>query len=208
MVRDAVRGYWALASGLTDITRQKATAAARALVSQGEATAEQVGAIAEDLISTSLSNRAALLNIVRVEVDRARSAMGVATSSELDALTRRIAVLESQLAAVRDGAVAATAAPATAAQATAAPVTAAKVTAAKVTAAKVTAAKVTAAKRTGVAPRQTAAMPAEEPQATKAKRTAARKTAAKVAAATKKAATTEAAVKKAAAKKATPRVGS
>ncbi len=198
MVRDAVRGYWALASGLTDITRQKATAAARALVSQGEATAEQVGAIAEDLISTSLSNRAALLNIVRVEVDRARSAMGVATSSELDALTRRIAVLESQLAAVRDGAVAATAA-----QATAAPATAAKVTAAKVTAAKVT-----AAKHTGVAPRQTAAMPAEEPQATKAKRTAARKTAAKVAAATKKAATTEAAVKKAAAKKATPRVGS
>ncbi|MDQ3466379.1 MAG: polyhydroxyalkanoate synthesis protein PhaF [Actinomycetota bacterium] len=198
MVRDAVRGYWALASGLTDITRQKATAAARALVSQGEATAEQVGAIAEDLISTSLSNRAALLNIVRVEVDRARSAMGVATSSELDALTRRIAVLESQLAAVRDGAVAATAAQATAAPATAAPVTAAKVTAAKVT----------AAKRTGVAPRQTAAMPAEEPQATKAKRTAARKTAAKVAAATKKAATTEAAVKKAATKKATPRVGS
>ncbi|MBA2416144.1 MAG: polyhydroxyalkanoate synthesis protein PhaF [Geodermatophilaceae bacterium] len=203
MVRDAVRGYWALASGLTDITRQKATAAARALVSQGEATAEQVGAIAEDLISTSLSNRAALLNIVRVEVDRARSAMGVATSSELDALTRRIAVLESQLAAVRDGAVAATAAQASAAQATAA-----QATAAKVTAAKVTAAKVTAAKHTGVAPRQTAAMPAEEPQATKAKRTAARKTAAKVAAATKKAATTEAAVKKAAAKKATPRVGS
>lgn len=198
MVRDAVRGYWALASGLTDITRQKATAAARALVSQGEATAEQVGAIAEDLISTSLSNRAALLNIVRVEVDRARSAMGMATSSELDALTRRIAVLESQLAAVRDGAVAATAAPATAAQATAAPATAAKVTAAKVT----------AAKHTGFAPRQTAAMPAEEPQATTAKRTAARKTAAKVAAATKKAATTEAAVKKAATKKATPRVGS
>ena len=198
MVRDAVRGYWALASGLTDITRQKATAAARALVSQGEATAEQVGAIAEDLISTSLSNRAALLNIVRVEVDRARSAMGVATSSELDALTRRIAVLESQLAAVRDGAVAATAAPATAAPATAA----------LATAAKVTAAKVTAAKHTGLAPRQTAAMPAEEPQATTAKRTAARKTAAKVAAATKKAATTEAAVKKAATKKATPRVGS
>ena len=198
MVRDAVRGYWALASGLTDITRQKATAAARALVSQGEATAEQVGAIAEDLISTSLSNRAALLNIVRVEVDRARSAMGMATSSELDALTRRIAVLESQLAAVRDGAVAATAAPATAAPATAA----------LATAAKVTAAKVTAAKHTGFAPRQTAAMPAEEPQATTAKRTAARKTAAKVAAATKKAATTEAAVKKAATKKATPRVGS
>ncbi len=98
MVRDAVRGYWALASGLTEVTRQKATAAARALVGQGEATAEQVGAIAEDLISTSLSNRAALANVVRFEVDRARSAIGVVTSAELEALSRRVTALEAQLA--------------------------------------------------------------------------------------------------------------
>ncbi len=101
MVRDAVRGYWALASGLTDVTRQKALAAARALVSQGEATAEQVSAIAEDLLSTSLSNRTALVNVVRFEVDRARSMMGVVTTAELTALSRRVDDLESELAAVR-----------------------------------------------------------------------------------------------------------
>ncbi len=173
MVRDAVRGYWALASGLTDITRQKATAAARALVSQGEATAEQAGAIAEDLISTSMSNRAALVNIVRFEVDRARSAIGMPTSSDLEALTRRIGALESQLAALR-GAVAADGPPAptkaaaprkagTSARKAAAPRTAR--TAAKKSATQITAVKKSATKKPAT-------------KKTAAKKTAATKTAA------------------------------
>jgi len=38
MVKDALRGYLSLASGLTEITAARARAAARSLVEQGEAT--------------------------------------------------------------------------------------------------------------------------------------------------------------------------
>ncbi len=103
MVRDAVRGYWALASGLTEVTRQRALAAAKALVSQGEATAEQVSSLAEDLLSTSAANRKALLGIIQHEVGRARTAVGVVTRSDLDALTARIDALTAEVAALRAG---------------------------------------------------------------------------------------------------------
>ncbi|MBA3524494.1 MAG: polyhydroxyalkanoate synthesis protein PhaF, partial [Geodermatophilaceae bacterium] len=127
MVRDAVRGYWALASGLTDVTRQRATSAARALVAQGEATAEQISAIAEDLVSTSVTNRTALVGIVRHEIERARTAMGMPTVAEVEALSRRVAALESALARLRPApaakAPAAAKASATKAPATKAPAT-------------------------------------------------------------------------------------
>ncbi len=38
MVRDALSNYLTLASGLTEVTRQRARAAAKALVAQGGAT--------------------------------------------------------------------------------------------------------------------------------------------------------------------------
>ena len=50
MVRDAVRGYLALATGVTDVTATRARAAAKALVEQGEATAGQVSASMRDLL--------------------------------------------------------------------------------------------------------------------------------------------------------------
>jgi polyhydroxyalkanoate synthesis regulator phasin len=59
-VRDALKSYLALAGGLTDVTRQRATAAAKALVAQGEATAEQVTTLADDLLKQSKSNREAV----------------------------------------------------------------------------------------------------------------------------------------------------
>ncbi len=100
MVRDAVRGYWALAGGLSEVTRTRATSAARALVAQGEATAEQVGAIAEDLISSSLTNRAALVEVVRHEVDRARGALGAVTAADHAALVATVAALQARVAAL------------------------------------------------------------------------------------------------------------
>lgn len=159
MVRDAVRGYWALASGLTEVTRQRATAAARALVSQGEATAEQVGAIAEDLISTSLANRGALVAIVRHEVDRARSAVGVVGAVDLQALEARIDALSSEVAALR------AAAPAT------------RTTAPKRAPAKPAAATKTPAKKTAKTPAKKTATPAKKTAKTPAKKTAVKKTA-------------------------------
>lgn len=97
MVRDAVRNYLGLASGLTALTRQRALAAARALASGGEATAEQVQGLAEDLLATSRANREAITSLVRVEVERALGRLGLATADEVRALGARLAEAEKAL---------------------------------------------------------------------------------------------------------------
>ena len=58
---DAVKNYLALANGVTEVTRQRAVSAAKALVASGEATAEQVGNLADDLLTTSRNNRDTVL---------------------------------------------------------------------------------------------------------------------------------------------------
>ncbi|MBC7375688.1 MAG: hypothetical protein H7323_16990 [Frankiales bacterium] len=96
-MRDALKSYLALASGVTDLTRQKAVAAAKALVSQGEATAEQVTGLAEDLLAQTRQNREAVVALVSFEVDRALGRVGLATADEVEQLTSRIRDLEKQL---------------------------------------------------------------------------------------------------------------
>jgi polyhydroxyalkanoate synthesis regulator phasin len=94
MVREALRGYLALATGMTEVTAGRARAAAKSLVEQGEATAGQVSALAEDLISTSRRNRESLALLVRHEVEQAVKRLGLAPAADLDDLTRRIRELE------------------------------------------------------------------------------------------------------------------
>jgi len=94
MVRDAFRGYLALANGLTEVTAGRARAAAKALAEQGEATAGQVTALAEDLITTSRRNRESLVLLVRHEVEQAVKRLGLAPSSDVEELTRRVRDLE------------------------------------------------------------------------------------------------------------------
>ncbi len=96
-MKDALKGYLALASGLTDVTRQKATSAAKALVAQGEATAGQVSGLADDLLAQSKSNREALTALVRFEVDKALGRVGLASADEVTELTARVRQLEGQL---------------------------------------------------------------------------------------------------------------
>jgi polyhydroxyalkanoate synthesis regulator phasin len=96
-VKDALKGYLALASGLTEVTRQRATAAAKALVAQGEATAGQVTGLADDLIAQSKSNREAMTALVRFEVDKALGRVGLASADEVSELTARVRSLESEL---------------------------------------------------------------------------------------------------------------
>ncbi len=96
-MKDALKGYLALANGLTEVTRQKATAAAKALVAQGEATAGQVTGLADDLLAQSKSNREALSALVKFEVDKALGRVGLASAEEVAELTARIRSLESQL---------------------------------------------------------------------------------------------------------------
>lgn len=95
MVRDAVRSYLGLAAGIGTLTRQRAVAAARALMTSGEATAEQVTSLADDLLATSRANREAVAGLVRVEVERTLGRLGLATAEDLRALTARVAAVES-----------------------------------------------------------------------------------------------------------------
>src|SRR3954447_12473485 len=97
MVKDALRGYLALASGVTEVTAARARAAARVLVEQGESTAGQVTALAEDLVATSRRNREGLLLIVRHEVDTALRLLGLGPAGDIDALDQRVRRLEQTL---------------------------------------------------------------------------------------------------------------
>ncbi|HEU0129389.1 MAG TPA: hypothetical protein VFQ85_00175 [Mycobacteriales bacterium] len=183
-MRDALKNYLALASGLTEVGRQRAVAAAKALVAQGEATAEQVGDLAEDLIQTSRNNRDTITALVRNEVDKALSRVGPATADEVQRLTRRLQSLEAALRGSGDegGAAAApakaAAKPATKAGAAAKPAAPAKAAAkpapAKPAAAKPAPAKAAPAKaakpaaakpaaKAATAPAKTAAKPAKKP---------------------------------------------
>src|SRR3954452_7049278 len=97
MVKDALRGYLALASGVTEVTAARAHSAARVLVEQGESTAGQVTALAEDLVATSRRNREGLLLIVRHEVDTALRLLGLGPAGDIDALDQRVRRLEQTL---------------------------------------------------------------------------------------------------------------
>jgi polyhydroxyalkanoate synthesis regulator phasin len=97
MVREAVRGYLALATGVTEVTATRARAAANALVEQGEATAGQVSALAEDLLSTSRRNRDSLAVLVRHEVEQAVKRLGLAPAGDVEELTRRVRELEQKV---------------------------------------------------------------------------------------------------------------
>jgi polyhydroxyalkanoate synthesis regulator phasin len=187
---DAVKNYLNLASGVTEVTRQRAIAAAKALAETGEATAEQVSNIADELLVSSRNNRDAMLALVRYEVDRALNRVGLATADEVASLQRRVTSLEGAItqaesqgderadapvkqaakkAAPAKKASAAKKAPAKApARETTATATAAKSTAAKSTAAKATATKSAATK---------SAAEASPAKATAAKATASKSTA-------------------------------
>ncbi|HVE74153.1 MAG TPA: hypothetical protein VNA30_03555 [Mycobacteriales bacterium] len=94
-MREALKGYLALAAGLTEVTKQRAATAARAFVAQGEATAEQVQGLTDDLLQQSKQNREALAALVRGEVERVRGRVGFVTLEQLEALTARVQRLEA-----------------------------------------------------------------------------------------------------------------
>ena len=144
LVRDALKSYLALASGLTDVTRQRAVAAAKALVSQGEATAEQVSTLAEDLLAQSRSNREAVTALVKYEVDRTLGRLGLAANDEVTQLTKRVRSLEAQIRDLAAAAAEVVGVGSSAAEGAAAP---AKKSAAKKSAAKKAPAKKAPAKK-------------------------------------------------------------
>jgi polyhydroxyalkanoate synthesis regulator phasin len=107
MVMDALRGYVQLASGLTEVTKQRAEAAAKALLQQTGADkltsglTTKVSDLADEIVATSKSNRQLLQAIVTNEVEGAVSRLGFVRAEEVAALTRRVQTLESELAEAR-----------------------------------------------------------------------------------------------------------
>jgi polyhydroxyalkanoate synthesis regulator phasin len=111
MVLDGLRGYLQLANGLTDVTRERALAVAKALVAQGEARVgavvptsvqAQVSTLTEDLLATSKANRHLLVNLVRSEVDRSVARMGLVSTKEMEAAERRATKLERRVAELEE----------------------------------------------------------------------------------------------------------
>ena len=100
MVMDAVRGYVQLASGLTEVTKQKAQTAAKALLQQtgADALTSRASELADEIVATSKSNRQLLQAIVANEVEGAVARLGFVRSEEVAALTRRVKALETELA--------------------------------------------------------------------------------------------------------------
>ncbi len=112
MVTDALKGYIQLANGLTDVTRDRASAAAKSLAAQSPdmlgsaastaastavSAAAQAQSFAEELLVTSRDNRALLIGIIRTEVERAVAALGFAKESEVDAVRHKVDRLEETI---------------------------------------------------------------------------------------------------------------
>ena len=165
MVIDGLRGYLQLASGLTDVTRERARAAARAVVAQGGAVVPtsvqaQVSTLTDDLMATSKANRHLLVNLVRGEVERSVARMGLVSTKDMEAAERRAKGLERRVAELEEELSHSTTAR-KAANTRARKATAKKSTAKKTAARKATARKATAKKATATT---TAATKAAEPE--------------------------------------------
>jgi polyhydroxyalkanoate synthesis regulator phasin len=107
MVMDALRGYVQLANGLTEVTRQRAQQAAKALLQQTGADAltsgltTKVTDLADEIVATSKSNRQLLQAIVANEVEGAVSRLGFVRTEEVGVLSRRVDKLEKELVEAR-----------------------------------------------------------------------------------------------------------
>ena len=105
---DDVRGYLQLATGLTEVTANKAKEVAMSLVGRGFTLSTkapdvvgQVQELADALVATSKNNRELLVSMIRSEVDRAVGRMGFVREDELAALRRHVQRLEQQLDELR-----------------------------------------------------------------------------------------------------------
>ncbi len=108
MVFDSVRGYVQLASGLSELTRARATEAAHGLLSlqgsgieSGGKLAVQVSALAEELLAAATANRHSLTALVRSEVDAAVNRLGLVSAERLLESQAETAQLRTEVAALR-----------------------------------------------------------------------------------------------------------
>jgi hypothetical protein len=106
-MREAMRGYLQAAGGLTELTRKRAQELALSLLSSsgaagaagsGAAVAHQVSSLADELVSAAKSNRAAVLEMIRGEVEVAVGRLGLVPAAGVAAARRQIAACDEPLA--------------------------------------------------------------------------------------------------------------
>jgi hypothetical protein len=194
MVTNALRAYLQLATGLTEVTKQKATDAAKQLSAQlgvqgdeAMATAGAVASIAsqqiqiltDDLLAAAKTNRKLLTDLVQFEVDRGATQLARLDPQQLEGLLAAVRRLADEVASLTGVSRSKTSAP----SAKTPPANRTKATDARPLATKKTAKKAT--KKT--AKKAAAKAPSTEPAQAKkaAKKAPAKKTAAKKAPAKK-----------------------
>lgn len=109
-----LKNYVELATGLTEVTANKAKEAAMALIAQGMSlgskqpadVAATVQQAADDLVALSKTNRDMLIDLIRGEVDKAVGRMGFVREDELAALRSRVDKLEKQVSSQNQGSMA------------------------------------------------------------------------------------------------------
>jgi hypothetical protein len=108
MAFESFRAYVEVASGLSDLTRARATEAAQGLLSlpaSGVATgtkmAVQATALADELLAAAAANRANLTALVRAEVDAAVSRVGLVPVQKLEEAQAEAATLRAEVATLR-----------------------------------------------------------------------------------------------------------
>ena len=107
MAIDAIRGYIQLASGLTELSRAKATEAAHAVLMLPAAVTSapmvtQVTALADELLAAATTNRANLLSLVRSEVENAVERAGLVPAADLDRARAGLARLSADIEELRE----------------------------------------------------------------------------------------------------------
>ncbi len=107
MAIDAIRGYIQLASGLTELSRAKATEAAHAVLMLPAAVTSapmvsQVTALADELLAAATTNRANLLALVRSEVENAVERTGLVPAADLDRARAGLARLSADIDELRE----------------------------------------------------------------------------------------------------------
>ncbi|MEX0835188.1 MAG: hypothetical protein WD010_03795, partial [Nitriliruptor sp.] len=167
-MNNALQRYLDAASGITNLTTNKAEQVVKGLVRSGETASDQAETMVRDLLERQQRNRDAVVALVKSETTRAVRAMGLATGTEVERLQKQVADLKRELTRVEreaaaaertartatkqaasstvsaDTAAAAAARAQDAAEAATAPAAATKAPAKKATAKKATAKKATA----------------------------------------------------------------
>lgn len=103
-MNEAIQRYLEAASGVTNLTKDKAEQLAKQLVRSGEAASDQVGELVDQLMERQKRNQEAVASLVKSETSRAIRAMGLASSDEVERLRKQVADLKREIATMDAGA--------------------------------------------------------------------------------------------------------